>query len=790
MKLTSLGLLFVMISSSVAFAQINYQISSGTLKVSPYSVIPPASSLLPSSFTTTATSLTGCVTEDISDDDFYAQPWIGDDQYLTNFLTTMNLPPAPGPQARVADIEDAVKYRIKVKFWEYRNSAAVAAMPLWQYQRYMDALNRAHRTANTGIRFYMIDEITYINDPSLTTMHATDGFSNWLSGRNQAFALNVHVVDDVYGAGGRTVLGPSRAVMVEKYLASSNNVSSFVHEVGHFLGLIHTHFGSKYRGPTELCWVEPVDHSRRFSIPTLCHGFAASGKRKCAYAGDGLCDTPADPDMDVSQVSSCAFIDGSKTDIYGDNYLSPPSGSSSPDPTNIMSYGNHSCRTNFTQEQVGVMLHSIHSLLGGNHSNEDTWADSGVQFDSYEPDMSIDMARPIGITHDPQVHSFHRAIPGGAAADVDWMYFEVTAPESGKSFTIKTQHGSVYLDDANTKITLYNATVSSGFASLGAQIATNSSYNGTAFARLSANLTTGFYAIKVENESWIFSPGSYLISVFNCADPDEFYVTGDSNICNSGSFTFTANGVPPGVSIIWTVSSTVQILGTSGNTISVRGNSLGSSGWVKASICSIEQNAQKDFSIGVVSNSDLDVDGSDTACSNSTVTYRAEQAPIGYTYSWSYPTANGWSYSSGQGSINLTLTSGTTDGAITYHLVGACGNSTPAPNFITHITCTGGGGGHFLIAAYPNPADTELTVTLPEDSANLIVDESKWTPRKPTRSGHEVVVYDILQREVFRTRTDGTTVNIPTHQLPEGVYYLNIINREGVSQRQIEIRRR
>lgn len=102
------------------------------------------------------------------------------------------------------------------------------------------------------------------------------------------------------------------------------NTPHLAHEMGHCLGLYHTHetaFGA-----------ELVDGSN------------------CGGAGDKLCDTPADPSLGSNvDDMTCTFI-GTETDGNGDNY--------SPDVTNTMSYAPFQCRGAFTPMQEKRM-HSI-----------------------------------------------------------------------------------------------------------------------------------------------------------------------------------------------------------------------------------------------------------------------------------------------------------------------------------------------------------------------------------------------------------------------------------------------
>ena len=113
--------------------------------------------------------------------------------------------------------------------------------------------------------------------------------------------------------------------MDEEYVMMANdctdNGNILAHELGHYLGLYHTH--------AQLYGLEHVDGSN------------------CDEAGDLLCDTPADPYLGWHNVNQdCEYI-GYEIDPKGKKYT--------PHTKNIMSYSIEDCRIEFTEDQYTRM---------------------------------------------------------------------------------------------------------------------------------------------------------------------------------------------------------------------------------------------------------------------------------------------------------------------------------------------------------------------------------------------------------------------------------------------------
>jgi len=155
-------------------------------------------------------------------------------------------------------------------------------------------------------------------------------------------ALDIFILDDDTPSwnGGISNGIPSLAVIVGGVINNEDVLLSNIlaHEVGHALGLFHTHHGTCEGDETrdlEIC-EELVDGTN------------------CCDCGDFVCDTDASPRLDLSatictppqQVSSCNSVDANGMPF-------------NPQENNIMSYNPPFCITEFTWEQATRMRYHI-----------------------------------------------------------------------------------------------------------------------------------------------------------------------------------------------------------------------------------------------------------------------------------------------------------------------------------------------------------------------------------------------------------------------------------------------
>jgi len=145
-------------------------------------------------------------------------------------------------------------------------------------------------------------------------------------------AIDIYLIPaESYDNLGLAPSAPSTAFLVAGTWSTGEELittSVLSHEMGHCLGLWHTHHGpNDISSDTSTTCLELVDGSN------------------CLECGDYVCDTPADPNMNFENGvdENCNYIGGEIEEGTGSLY--------NPDPTNIMSYTRISCYNHFTGGQ-------------------------------------------------------------------------------------------------------------------------------------------------------------------------------------------------------------------------------------------------------------------------------------------------------------------------------------------------------------------------------------------------------------------------------------------------------
>ncbi len=165
----------------------------------------------------------------------------------------------------------------------------------------------------------------------------------WLGGSTGRQAIKELFITDGLDDGINVFLFPQSFSLTSeaedvgsKNCFSNVSFSGTAHEIGHCLGLFHTHQGSECP-PTIDTEYAPYYDSFSVLVPGA----------NCETAGDMICDTPAEPRCYSLVGSNCQFSNPTPIlDYVGNPYIDPDNVLGK----NIMSY--NICRTEFTPDQV------------------------------------------------------------------------------------------------------------------------------------------------------------------------------------------------------------------------------------------------------------------------------------------------------------------------------------------------------------------------------------------------------------------------------------------------------
>lgn len=177
--------------------------------------------------------------------------------------------------------------------------------------------------ANANLEFFLCEGINFINNSTFYNFTISEE-ADLRAAYNVDNVINIYFANEVTNSNNNGLCGYAYFPGGPEVIMMNNNCamngSTLSHEMGHFLGLSHTHGNSNTTLTNEL-----VNGSN------------------CESAGDFICDTPADPQLSGSNVTAACNYIGVEFDANGDQFQ--------PNPLNIMSYSRKSCRTEFSTGQ-------------------------------------------------------------------------------------------------------------------------------------------------------------------------------------------------------------------------------------------------------------------------------------------------------------------------------------------------------------------------------------------------------------------------------------------------------
>ena len=290
-----------------------------------------------------------------------------------------------------------------------------------------------------------------------------------------------------------------------------------------------------------------------------------------------------------------------------------------------------------------------------------------------------------------------------------------------------------------------------------------------------------------------FNSGTMATNTINIANTVADYrnvgVSGPSLVCTTGQYSPT--NLPAGIGLAWSSSNPSGLSINPSTGVATRVNNFNGQVTVTATVsgggcnASVQQtvwvgNPPANIGTLIYPSGSRGIDPV-TLGPASTYQFQGDYVPQATSFRWLLPP--GFSFYSGNTTSSPFITTSATVGSYILYCAAAnaCGQSW------THslgITISTGGGGccpaaAVRLSAFPNPASSTMTVQLID---SLATGESQ-TPDQPYR----LTLVDRLGTPVFSAQPSGHSVQVPVSQLPAGVYYLNVVYKGAVLQRQVFI---
>ncbi|MDR3350682.1 MAG: hypothetical protein LBN98_03395 [Prevotellaceae bacterium] len=429
---------------------------------------------------------------------------------------------------------------------------------------------------NSGIQFQLTGYGYIDNDEYYTDVSSDAKYMALVNTNRQSDAINIYVLGRSTTSGnwiGRAKMRSNYMVIHGKYY----NSSTVAHEMGHCLGLYHTHHGT-----------DPNDNG---GCPELVNG---NGQNRL-LCGDYISDTPADPNN--WPYVGCAYT-GTGTDSHGDAY--------SPDPTNFMNYiDDIKCKNNFTSIQKTRMLSMItnedvlnntvlFSSIAGNFA---VCPAATYTLSSYfsVSDVSWSVTEPFTITQQSGSSVTVSALSyTGALGTLTATYHYASSSIPGAFPVTITRYISscaVNISGSSTLCATPAAYTLSGGTATSWSVAPASAFSVTASNATSATVKSLYYAGLQGTLTAIVGGATVTKNIATCNNAT---ISGPSSACISDTLTFTVTGAPSGYT--WSSSSNLTLFSTSGNLASFYINTATGNAWAGIKVAG-EQVAQHNVTI-------------------------------------------------------------------------------------------------------------------------------------------------------------------------------------------------
>jgi len=230
---------------------------------------------------------------------------------------------------------------LKVHIHLIKNSSGGGAHAVTTTESHI-AINRVAKYFSDGDIYFSVDSITEIHSDS----RYSGNIISWMNDNPHDDAIDIYLYPDNVYNGGSSDTVPSIHLIIGGEKDNTELVQSGVlaHEIGHCLGLYHTHRG--YDGVSGAC--------------------EETGPENCEDCGDFICDTPPDPGLfnriteEYYVDSNCQFCCTEDTSTFD------------PDTYNTMSYTLPKCNSYFSEGQFDRVFATLDSVTVADSALIDT----------------------------------------------------------------------------------------------------------------------------------------------------------------------------------------------------------------------------------------------------------------------------------------------------------------------------------------------------------------------------------------------------------------------------------
>ncbi|MDR3133046.1 MAG: hypothetical protein LBU42_03360 [Prevotellaceae bacterium] len=610
--------------------------------------------------------------------------------------------------------------------------------------------------ANTGIQFRSIGS-DFIDDDAFYNELDTSEYATLYATGAHSDAIDIYVLGTsttTYGVAGAAASIPSTAFWIH---GNYYNTSVFSHEMGHCLGLYHTHHGTvDERGDANQC-------------KELVNGSNSS------ICGDYITDTPADPNI----WNGCNY-NGSVRDTNNQSY--------NPDPSNYMAYSNYVCWDLFTSAQI----ERVHDFIDNTPILQNVILPT-ISGSSTICTTPVTYTLPIGTATSWTVQptsAFSITSQNATSAVVKALDYTgtpgtLTAIVGGIDVTKDISTCNITISGNTTICTIpVTYTLSGGTATFWSVQPTS------AFSITSQNATS----VEIKALNYNGTPGTLTAIVGGIGVTKAIQtcslnvsISGPSSACSGSTVTFSITDAP--TSYTWSSSFHLALRSTSGNTASFLANINGSAS-VRILVADIEVARynfvvgtpaggingpyQNNYLVGVVNpgNYQFMATGLPSNIASSNVVWELVQPTNALIPKYS--------------GINPTVQF-TESGAHTLKMKwnGSCGYSPyVTKNILVTASSgggTGGGGGSILLSAYPNPASSVLYVEIGEELQAML------QSRQASLSSANVYRVQLVAaqtgavafNQILSSNSGALSINL-SNNVPDGLYSLIVTKNDAV----------